>query len=196
MPVAVNYDTQTEDLNTNLYPGAKFTGEQKSNKQKYMVEVQIDYINWEQSYICGCLNIFGLTETDPSITTFFNGEIIGNSFPFLTRKWDASFEVDEKHWSKFKDFEKYKHNFNDDDFDISQLENSPVIYMRWKEQFTLPDHRVTKIAGASYEGFYYICYDKSKGVIEGYYYSKDSEPNQYINLKMIKKYSSSVFKFM
>lgn len=118
MPVAVNYDTQTEDLNTNLYPGAKFTGEQKSNKQKYMgkyhlfpwnvsiiakpfsvlVEVQIDYINWEQSYICGCLNIFGLTETDPSITTFFNGEIIGNSFPFLTRKWDASFEVDEKHW--------------------------------------------------------------------------------------------------
>merc|ERR1711990_1362863 len=86
MPVAVNYDTQTEDLNTNLYPGAKFTGEQKSNKQKYMVEVQIDYINWEQSYICGCLNIFGLTETDPSITTFFNGEIIGNSFPFLTRK--------------------------------------------------------------------------------------------------------------
>lgn len=118
--MAVNYDTQTEDLNTNLYPGAKFTGEQKSNKQKYMgkdhflslkcfnnrkvlkfsglVEVQIDYINWEQSYICGCLNIFGLTETDPSITTFFNGEIIGNSFPFLTRKWDASFEVDEKHW--------------------------------------------------------------------------------------------------
>ena len=63
-----------------------------------LVEVQIDYINWEQSYICGCLNIFGLTETDPSITTFFNGEIIGNSFPFLTRKWDASFEVDEKHW--------------------------------------------------------------------------------------------------
>ena len=44
------------------------------------------------------MNIFGLTETDPSITTFFNGEIIGNSFPFLTRKWDASFEVDEKHW--------------------------------------------------------------------------------------------------
>ena len=57
-------------------------------------------------------------------------------------------------------------------------------------------YSVTKIAGASYEGFYYICYDKSKGVIEGYYYSKDSEPNQYINLKMIKKYSSSVFKFM
>ena len=45
------------------------------------------------------------------------------------------------YFSKFKDFEKYKNNFNDDDFDISQLENSPVIYMRWKEQFTLPDHR-------------------------------------------------------
>ena len=55
---------------------------------------------------------------------------------------------------------------------------------------------VTKITGASYDGFYYICYNKVKGIIEGYYYSKDSEPNQYINLRILKKYSSSVFKFM
>jgi len=62
------------------------------------VEVQIDYVDWEQSYICGCLNILGLTEQDPSITTFFTGEIIGKSFPFLTRKWDATYETDKSHW--------------------------------------------------------------------------------------------------
>jgi hypothetical protein len=32
-----------------------------------------------------------------------------------------------------------------------------VIFMRWKEQFLVPDHRVRSINGASYAGFYYIC---------------------------------------
>ena len=93
-----------------------------------LVEVQIDYINWEQSYICGCLNIFGLTETDPSITTFFNGEIIGNSFPFLTRKWDASFEVDEKHW-RFV-FENFFVDFkNNNSVNSKTLKNINIISM-------------------------------------------------------------------
>lgn len=30
-------------------------------------------------------------------------------------------------------------------------------FMRWKERFLVPDHRVTSINGASYAGFYYIC---------------------------------------
>jgi hypothetical protein len=32
-----------------------------------------------------------------------------------------------------------------------------VLFMRWKEQFLVPDHRVRSINGASYAGFYYIC---------------------------------------
>jgi len=39
----------------------------------------------------------------------------------------------------------------------------------------------------------------SRGTIEGYYYSKDStkiEPNQYIDLKIVPKYSSSIFPFI
>ena len=44
-------------------------------------------------------------------------------------------------FSKFKQFEKYKHIFNNDDFDHSCLLDSPVVFMRWKEQFTLPNHR-------------------------------------------------------
>ena len=109
MPVATY---KSEDIEENLYPGAKFSGEQKSKTSKYsgknntfmiaiqpiLVEVQVDYVDWDQSYICGCLNILGLTEQDPSITTFFTGEIIGTTFPFLTRKWDATYETDESHW--------------------------------------------------------------------------------------------------
>jgi glucose-induced degradation protein 4 len=32
------------------------------------------------------------------MTTFFDGEIIGTRYPFLTRKWDADEEVDRKQW--------------------------------------------------------------------------------------------------
>ena len=117
-------------------------------------------------------------------------------------------------FSKFKEFEKYAKIFNNDDFDRSCLADSPVVFMRWKEQFTLPrrtyqnqsfasiSSKVTKawfsgkIQGASYDGFYYICYSKARGVIEGYYFGKDAEPNQHINLSIVKKHSTSVFKFM
>ena len=77
---------------------SKFKGEQKSKTQRYQVDVQIDYVNWEQSYICGVLNIIGLTDHDPEIKTFFNGEIIGPDFSFLTRKWEADYKKDLEHW--------------------------------------------------------------------------------------------------
>lgn len=52
----------------------------------------------EMSYLCGYLKINGLTEEYPTLTTFFDGEIISEKHPFLTRKWDADEEVDRKHW--------------------------------------------------------------------------------------------------
>ena len=85
-------------INSNIYPGARFTGYQKSKSTSYTVEVQIDYIDWAQSYICGCLNIRGLTAELASIETFFTGEIIVKNFPFLTRKWEADYAKDIRHW--------------------------------------------------------------------------------------------------
>lgn len=95
---AITVDNDESDYSECLYPGAKFKGEQKSKTQRYQVDVQIDYVNWEQSYICGVLNIIGLTDHDPQIKTFFNGEIIGPEFSFLTRKWEADYKRDLEHW--------------------------------------------------------------------------------------------------
>ena len=50
------------------------------------------------AYLCGYLKIAGLTEEYPTLTTFFDGEIISKQHPFLTRKWDADEDVDRKHW--------------------------------------------------------------------------------------------------
>ena len=52
----------------------------------------------ENSYMCGYLKIKGLTEEYPTLTTFFEGEIISKKHPFLTRKWEADEDVDRKHW--------------------------------------------------------------------------------------------------
>ena len=67
-------------------------------KVQLLLNLEKDYVDWAQSYICGCLNIRGLTQELASIETFFAGEIIGKDFPFLTRKWDADYEKDLVHW--------------------------------------------------------------------------------------------------
>ena len=52
----------------------------------------------ENAYLCGYLKIKNLTDEYPEMVTFFDGEIISDKHPFLTRKWDADEDVDKKHW--------------------------------------------------------------------------------------------------
>ena len=66
---------------------------------KYLTDFLIfQHVDLENSYLCGYLKIKGLTEEYPTLTTFFDGEIISKKHPFLTRKWDADEDVDKKHW--------------------------------------------------------------------------------------------------
>lgn len=51
----------------------------------------------------------------------------------------------------------------------------PNVFMRWKEWFLVPDHRVRSIQGASFEGFYYICFNQVEGRINGIYFHARSE---------------------
>lgn len=60
--------------------------------------ISLQHVDEENSYLCGYLKIKGLTEEFPTLTTFFDGEIISAKYPFLTRKWDADEDVDRKHW--------------------------------------------------------------------------------------------------
>ncbi len=67
--------------------------------------------------------------------------------------------------------------------DPSQMEN---IFMRWKEHFLVPDHRVKTITGASFEGFYYICFNQIRGEVEGIYFHSKSERYQRLALDHVK----------
>lgn len=94
------------------------------------------------------------------MVTFFDGEIISDKHPFLTRKWDADEDVDKKHWvsinrvtskyyfnffffqSKFLAFYQYAKCFNSDSFNYDELSRTDYVFMRWKEHFLVPDHTI------------------------------------------------------
>jgi len=63
---------------------------------------------------------------------------------------------------------------NDDQITANPFEDEHI-YMRWKEKFLVPDHRVTQVNGASYSGFYYTCMEAATGSINGYYFHNNSE---------------------
>lgn len=75
------------------------------------------------------------------------------------------------------------------------MANSDYVFMRWKEHFLVPDHTIKDINGASFAGFYYICFIKSSGRVEGYYYHRSSELYQSIELEHMPENSSEVYEF-
>lgn len=186
---------QTGVIRSLLYNGSRFKGYQKSKGKSYDVEVILQYVDEAKSYLCGYLTITGLTDEYHTLTTFFTGEIISADYPFRTRKWEANEDMDRKHWSKFPSFYQYTDNFNSDSFDYEALRNSDFVYMRWKEQFVVPNHKVKNISGASFEGFYYICFQRSTATIEGFYFHKSSEWFQSLNLSHVPDRSVQIYEF-
>ena len=117
--------------NGGLYNGSRFVGYQKSKGTCYAVEVELKYVDLENLYICGNLTINGLTEEYPTLTTYFDGEIISEKYPFLTRRYDADFLIDRKHWSKFSAFYQFSGAFIEENNDYSKIKDSQYIFMRW-----------------------------------------------------------------
>ena len=145
-----------------LYPGAMFNGTQKSGRNSYDVTVRIVNVDLEASHLCGYLNIRGLTEDWPELTTYFDAEIIGDRYGFVTGKWGATEADDLKHWARFPPFRPLRSALSKPGLRFNHL-NKPFVFMRWKEKFLVPDHRVRDINGASFAGFYYVCVELGEG---------------------------------
>ena len=166
-------------------PYSKFKGTQQSDRQIYNVEVTILTVDIEQSTMSGYLQICGLTPDHPTLTTFFTGEIIGGpdqKYSFRTRDpaWGASDKTDLTHWARFPAWRplslQAKRNINF----VYPLNHEnwwqqDCIFMRWKEHFLVPDYKLKSIQGASFEGFYYICFNQVEGRVSGIYFHSKSE---------------------
>ncbi|KAF7792982.1 hypothetical protein EIP86_004087 [Pleurotus ostreatoroseus] len=141
-----------------LYPGATFKGTQKSGRNSYDVNVTIVDVDFAASHLCGYLRIRGLTDDWPELTTYFDAEIIGARHGFLTRNWGATEQEDMVHWARFPAFRHVRHELQKPHLTMCEKDRWAV-FMRWKEKFLVPDHRVQDISGASFAGFYYVCVD-------------------------------------
>ncbi|KDQ17970.1 hypothetical protein BOTBODRAFT_104624 [Botryobasidium botryosum FD-172 SS1] len=139
-----------------LYPGAKFDGTQKSGRNSYDVSVTIVDVDFSASTLCGYLTIKNLTEDWPQLTTYFDAEIIGSRYGFLTQDWGANEQEDLTHWARFPAFRPLKSELRRPNLTMKDRDRG-VVFMRWKERFLVPDHRVRVINGASFAGFYYVC---------------------------------------
>ncbi|KAG6833710.1 hypothetical protein H0H87_002908, partial [Tephrocybe sp. NHM501043] len=135
-----------------LYPGAIFRGIQKSGRNNYEVDVTIVDVNFSSSYLCGYLRIRGLTDDHPDLTTYFDAEIIGTRYGFLTRNWGATEQEDLVHWARFPAFHDIKDELKRPHMKLADRDRS-IVFMRWKERFLVPDHRVSEINGASFADF-------------------------------------------
>ncbi|TID21643.1 hypothetical protein E2P81_ATG04913 [Venturia nashicola] len=160
-----------------LKPGSRFVGSQQSDRQIYDVEVQIQHVDMKESFICGYLRIQGLTEDHPTLTTYFEGEIIGTKYTFETRheEWGSSEKTDMQHWGRFPAWKPLASQARVSNFSYKNYAQRENIFMRWKEYFLVPDHRVRTISGASFEGFYYICFNQVSGSVSGIYFHAKSE---------------------
>lgn len=172
---------------TYLRAGSRFIGTQQSERQQYEVQVEIKHVDMRESFLCGYLRIKGLTEDHPTLTTYFEGEIIGSKYTFLTQHqdWGSTDKVDLQHWAKFSAFRPFQKQARKGHFHIPQLAQRENIFMRWKEHFLVPDHRVRTISGASFEGFYYICFNQIQGTVSGIYFHAKSERFQQLELKHV-----------
>jgi hypothetical protein len=88
----------------------------------------------------------------PEMTTYFDAEIIGTKYGFLTGKWGASEGDDLTHWGQFPAFRGVRHELTGPELHLPERERGGTVFMRWKERFLVPDHRVQDVNGASFAG--------------------------------------------
>ncbi|KAK2760720.1 hypothetical protein FQN54_001955 [Arachnomyces sp. PD_36] len=195
-PSSLNYQFSNVRLLPNhtssfLRAGNKFVGTQQSDSQVYNVDVEIKHVDIAESYLCGYLRIQGLADDHPTLTTFFEGELIGTKHTFRTRhpSWGANDRTDFHHWSRFPAWRPLSKAAREQpDFTFRDFAQRDNVFMRWKEYFLVPDHRVRTITGASFEGFYYICFNQVEGTVSGIYYHAKSEKYQQLELKHVENY--------
>ncbi|KAF8440124.1 vacuolar import and degradation protein, partial [Terfezia claveryi] len=180
-----------------LRPGARFVGKQSCGSQQYEVQVDLKHVDMSESFLCGYLRIKGLTDNHPTLTTYFEAEMIGPKYSFQTRhrEWGADEKTDFQHWAKFPAYRPISQQAKKPDYIYKNFAQREYIFMRWKEYFLVPDHRVRQICGASFEGFYYVCFHQLTGSVSGIYYHTKSEKFQKLELSYVNEKTFGTFEF-
>lgn len=198
--------------NPYLRPHACFVGEQQSGSSRYEIKVEFKSVDLASSEVTGFFEISGLTDDHPVITTCFRGEIINNPLSAWPGTRQYSFATEESGWGSFleNDLEHWRkltgvgHAASDSEFlrllrlIHSGRRDALHVYMRWKEEFLVPDLRVKSLKNALFEGFYYVVLNVGRrndpagytaelipGSISGLYYHTQNEKFQSLVLRHV-----------
>ncbi|SCW01270.1 LAFE_0D08878g1_1 [Lachancea fermentati] len=200
---------QSSGMTTFLRPRMRYTGYQISGYKKYQVMVTLQTADLPHGectvaspHVTGFLTIRGLTNQHPEITTFFEGFAVMDTVGFLSSAMPAELgalkghdQIDLEHWLNFPCFKELcmhtgdgadgnnvLHSIINGTYTHRDYLSNRFIYMRWKEKFLVPDAEIDSVEGASYDGYYYIVHDQATGNILGFYYHKDAEKFQQLEL--------------
>ncbi|XP_024525079.1 glucose-induced degradation protein 4 homolog isoform X2 [Selaginella moellendorffii] len=159
-----------------LQVGQAFTGIQNvSNSQKeeaWKVNVRLQGCDIQHGYLCGSMEALNVPSAETPVVTFWEGQIVDNrNYTFFTGQWDASPDTDVKHWSKFSSFLPLSDTVERDGGRSLDLATYPSIFMRWKEKFFV---NVGADCGLTIAGFYYVCFSRNNGAVQGFYYDPNS----------------------
>ncbi|ODV63839.1 glucose-induced degradation complex subunit VID24 ASCRUDRAFT_31065 [Ascoidea rubescens DSM 1968] len=190
---ALSYDQTIPRTTSFLKPGSTFCGFQLNSKFKSRSKVTIELVDVDltKSTLAGLLTIKSLSSIDYKFTTYFVGEIISEKYNFLTRKpdWVSNDAIDVHHWSKFPSWRRdlkakvEAETHNNSLYVHRRFLDENYVYMRWKELFLFPDPDQV-LENCSFDGFYYICFNQTIGVITGYYFYLQPDLNIQCNSKL------------
>lgn len=131
---------------SHLRSGLEFLGTQQSGRAVYEVKVSFKYVDLVDSFLCGFLKISGLSEDHPTLTTYFEGEIIGSKYSFITKNphWNSSEKIDIEHWARFPAFRPIAQTLRNARLNKpcngdNSLTGQDHVFMRWKELQILPN---------------------------------------------------------
>lgn len=209
IPSPIAYSKQTNFLKPSMvFTGYQISGYKRYQVTVTLKTVDFPSPYNTNTYIStphmtGFLSIKGLTNYHNEISTFFESfAVTNNNFGFFSSSWNNHFDLtsfdsnDLEHWLGFPSF---KEMFNIDQFNnynnnksvdigaavsnyVKDYLNQRYIFMRWKEKFLVDNPDMQAIEGASFEGYYYIVHDQFTGSIQGFYYHKDAERFQQLEL--------------
>jgi hypothetical protein len=154
-------------------------------------------VNIGESSVSGYLTIAHLTDAHPQLTTFFTGEIIGPKYGFITgSRFGATEHDDMRHWGRFEQFRRpatrgdmirpellFRDPLPDRTRGETRARDRDFLFLRIKERFLVPDHKVKDISGASFAGTSHVWHFYHAAIliaITGFYYAMiDFSPNLY-----------------
>lgn len=175
-----------------LRAGACFVGTQHDEWGSCEIDVSISSVSVSDSFLSGCIRFKNLVPTCPSVTTYFEAEMIGSQYNFLTphTDWGSDARYDLKQWREFPSWDsreeeqlmhlrrqqrQRRRRSSVESIDLLDVRdpqwwNKRHVYMRWKERRMVHPTTQPHRRDFNFDGFYYICFDQEEATIQGLYY--------------------------